>query len=369
MEMAIAFGIVALLVVLGALVFALRGRGTDPKLTEIAERQGELVGRLAQMAEQGVAAQAQAGAQLQAQERALAKAVEERLAELTRRLDDSLAKSSQTTTATITDLRERLVKIDEAQKSITELSNQVVGLQDILSNKQARGAFGETQLEAIVSDQLPTAYFELQATLSNRCRVDCLIKLPPPLGPLAVDAKFPREAYDAFRAVGSQEPARGQAQRAFAASIQTHVRDIAAKYIIAGETAEAALMFVPSEAIYAEIFASAQDVADKARRDRVFIVSPTTLWAVLNTMRAILKDVRMREQAGLIQKEVATLLEDIVRLAKRVDSLEQHFTQAEKDVREIRTSTDKIVRRGERIGEVPHEEPAVAVPPLPPAAG
>jgi len=344
-----------------AIVIALRGRGADPEVMRLAQSQSELVGSLKTLVDQSAAAQAATAERLQAQERALAKALEERFADITRRVGEHLEKSAQATSTTIGDLRERLVKIDEAQKSLAELSSHVVSLQDILSNKQARGAFGEEQLEAIVRDQLPPAHFEFQATLSNRTRADCLLRLPPPLGPLAIDAKFPREAYDAMREAGGDEAARAAAQRAFANAITKHVNDIADKYIIPGETAEAAMMFVPSEAVYCEIYTSIKDVADKARRARVFIVSPTTLWAVLNTMRAILKDARMREQADAIQREVGLLLEDVARLGKRVDNLEGHFAAAEKDVREIRTSADKILRRGDRIQDVELEK---AAPPL-----
>ncbi|MBI3452594.1 MAG: DNA recombination protein RmuC [Rhodospirillales bacterium] len=343
-----------------AIAFALGHRAAPGVDAEMAR----LTGRLDQMARDSAAAQAAVSASLQAQERALAKALEERFADIAKRIGDNLDKSALTTATTITDLRERLVKIDEAQKNLAELSTHVVTLQDILSNKQARGAFGEEQLEAIVRDQMPPAHVEFQATLSNGKRADCLIRLPPPLGPLAIDAKFPREAWDALRAA-ADETARDQAQRAFATAIMGHVRDIAEKYIIPGETAEAALMFVPSEAVYAEIYTGAADVADKARRARVFIVSPTTLWAVLNTMRAVLKDVRMREQAHVIQKEVETMLEDVVRLAERIGALETHFTAAEKDIRQIRTSTDKIIRRSDRIREVEvgeDERPPLAPP-------
>lgn len=351
-----------------ALFLALRPRGADPELMRLAQSQSELVGSLKTLVDQSAAAQAATAERFQAQERALAKALEERFADITHRVGEHLEKSAQATATTVGDLRERLVKIDEAQKSLSELSSHVVSLQDILSNKQARGAFGEEQLEAIVRDQLPPAHFDLQATLSNRMRVDCLLKLPPPLGALAIDAKFPREAYDALREAGADDAARVAAQRAFGVAVNNHVRDIAEKYIIPGETAEAALMFVPSEAVYCEIYTAIKDVADKARRARVFIVSPTTLWAVLNTMRAILKDARMREQAGAIQKEVALLLEDVARLSKRVENLEGHFAAAEKDVREIRVSADKVIRRGDRIQDVELEGapgPVALVPPTP----
>jgi DNA recombination protein RmuC len=370
MDVSLIVAVAAAAIALAVAILALRARGqaSDPELIRLAQSQSELVGSLKTLVDQSAAAQSATAERLQAQERALAKALEDRFADITKRVGEHLEKSAQATSTTIGDLRERLVKIDEAQKGLAELSTHVVSLQDILSNKQARGAFGEEQLEAIVRDQLPPAHFEFQATLSNQKRVDCVLRLPPPLGPLAIDAKFPREAYDALREAGADEAARVAAQRAFASTIAKHVSDIAEKYIIPGETAEAAMMFVPSEAVYCEIYAGAKDIADKARRARVFIVSPTTLWAVLNTMRAILKDVRMREQADAIQREVGLLLDDIGRLSKRVDNLESHFSAAEKDVREIRTSAEKIIRRGDRIQDVELEKTAPPLTLVPPAA-
>ena len=362
--------IIALAAIVALVIAAImrgRGGGSDEVLARSAQQQSELAGRLAQMAEQAAAAQNQTAERLQAQERTLAKVLEERLAALDKRLVEGLEKSTQTTSATITDVRERLVKIDEAQRSIAELSTHVVSLQDILSNKQARGAFGEEQLEAIVRDQLPPAHFAFQETLSNGTRVDCLIKLPPPLGPLGIDAKFPREAWDGLRAAGAEEGARAQAAKAFASAIAIHVKAIADKYVIPGETAEAALMFVPSEAVYAEIYASAGEVADQARRRRVFIVSPTTLWAVLNTMRAILKDARMREQAGRIQLEVEALLNDVRLLDERAEKLQKHFGQAEEDVRKLRTSAERIAQKGEKIRDVELAEDEEKKPLAPPA--
>ena len=353
---------VAAVVAALALAAAFRPRRADPELSRLAQSQSELVGGLKALIDQSTASQAATAERLQAQERALAKALDERLAEVGRRVGETLERSAKTTNETVIDLRERLARIDEAQKNLAELSAQVVTLQDILSNKQARGAFGEEQLEAIVRDQLPPANFAFQATLGNRTRVDCLLTLPPPLGRLSIDAKFPREAYDALRAAGD-EAARTTAQRAFAAAVMQHVRDIADKYIIPGETAEAALMFVPSEAVYCEIYTTIHDIADKARRARVFIVSPTTLWAVLNTMRAVLKDARMREQAGAIQTEVGHLLDDVDRLSKRIDNLEGHFAAAERDLREIRISADKIIRRSDRIRHADLDGSAAALTP------
>ena len=336
---------VSLALVLGALAVLvfLRGRG--------AGGAAEIAGRLTQMAESQAATQAQLAERLQAQERALTKAIEERLADFSKRIGDRLQESASQNQTTLTDLRERLAVIDKAQKNITELSTQVVGLQDILANKQARGAFGEIQLRDIVEKILPPSAYAFQVTLGNGKRADCLLQLPNPPGPIAIDSKFPLESYEALCAA-REEPAITVARRALAADLRKHVRDIAEKYIVPGETAESALMFLPSEAVYAEIHSNFRGVVDESHQATVWIVSPTTLWAVLTTIRAVLRDVRMREQAGLIQVEVQTLLKDVMRLDDRVGKLQSHFTQASDDVRQIRISTDKITTRGDRIAEV-----------------
>jgi DNA recombination protein RmuC len=324
------------------------------------QAQAALGGRLAQLAETQTATQSSLGERLQAQERALAKAVEDRLAELGKRMDDGLQQSSHRQATTLHDLRERLAVIDAAQKNITELSAQVVSLQDVLSNKQARGAFGEIQLADLVRNILPPSAYEFQAALGANRRVDCLLKLPNPPGPIAVDAKFPLESWHGLRQA-KDEAERILASRAFAAAILKHVRDIAEKYIVPGETAESALMFLPSEAVYAELHANFPEVVDKSYRAKVWIVSPTTLMATLNTVRAVLKDVRMREQAGQIQKEVRLLLDDIGRLDDRVAGLGKHFDQAVEDVRQIRISTDKVAKRADRIESVQMGEDATEV--------
>ena len=292
----------------------------------------------------------------------------QRLESLTRRLGESLNLQTEKTGESLLKLQERLAIIDAAQKNISELSQQVVGLQDILSNKQARGAFGELQLNDLVSAILPPSAYVFQAKLSNGRIADCLLSLPNPPGPIVIDAKFPLESYRALAAGGDDE-ARRRAGREFDAAIIKHVHDIRDRYIVPGETAESALMFLPSEAVYAELHANHADVVDRSFRARVWIVSPTTLMATLNTVRAVLKDVRMREQASVIQNEVHKMMGDVRRLDKRVENLQRHFSQADSDVREIRTSADKIVSRGERIEEVQLgddgiEEPALVPPPL-----
>ena len=227
----------------------------------------------------------------------------------------------------------------------------MVGLQDILANRQARGAFGEIQLNDLETAILPPSAYAFQATLSNNRIADCLLRLPNPPGAIAIDAKFPLESYHALRAA-TDDAARERALRAFGTDVMKHVRDIAEKYIVPGETAESALMFLPAEAVYAELHASLPDIVEKSYRARVWIVSPTTLMATLNTVRAVLKDARMREQAGVIQVEVENLLDDVERLDGRVVNLQRHFEQANEDVRQIRTSAEKVARRGDRIKDV-----------------
>ena len=321
----------------------------------ITAGQHDLAGRLAQMGEAGVAAQARIDERLHAQERLLSKTLEERLAAITRRLGDGMEKSTTQSLETIGEVKKRLALIDAAQKTIAELGGQVVSLQEVLSNKQARGAFGEIQLNDLVSAILPPSAYAFQVTLGTGSRADCLIKLPNPPGPIAIDAKFPLESYHALRNATDDE-ARTRAGRAFRTAIATHINAIADKYIVPGETAESALMFLPSEAVYAELHANFVDVVERSYRARVWIVSPTTLMATLNTVRAVLKDVRMREQAGVIQTQVLALLEDVTRLDERVAKLQRHFEQAGEDVRQIRISTDKVTRKATRIEEIQLED-------------
>jgi DNA recombination protein RmuC len=290
---------------------------------------------------------------LREQEQALSKVVSERLDQ-----------SEKATGQVVTDLRERLARIDEAQKKIGELSTQVVGLQEILSNKQARGAFGEVQLNDLVQSALPPSAYEFQSTLSTGARADCLLKLPNPPGSIAIDAKFPLESYRLLQAVKPGDAqALNAAQRAFQLAMRKHIVDIRDRYILPGETAESALLFLPSEAIYAELHANFAAVVDESYKARVWIVSPTTMMATLNTVRAVLKDVRMREQAGEIQKQVGMMLADVKRLDERVDNLKRHFAQTEKDLREIDISSTQISKRGERIVATEFEDAPAALPP------
>ena len=280
---------------------------------------------------------------LREQEQALSKVVGERL-----------DRTEKATGQIVTDLRERLVRIDEAQKKIGDLSTQVVSLQEVLSNKQARGAFGEVQLNDLVQNALPPQAYEFQSTLSTGARVDCLLHLPNPPGSIGIDAKFPLESYSALRAVAAGDSAALQlAQRGFQQAIRKHIADIRDKYIVPGETAEA---------VYAELHANFTGLIEESYRARVWIVSPTTMMATLNTVRAVLKDVRMREQAGEIQKTVGLLLEDVRRLDDRVDKLKSHFAATEKDLRDVDVSADRITKRGQRILDVDLGEEPTALP-------
>ncbi len=333
---------VGLILVLGFLLLWLRLKPDEEPKEDPEEwrRQAELEGRLKALADNQVALQ---------------KAIDDRLATVSQRLGEGLHQSAEKTAKSLGELQHRLQVIDKAQENLTKLSTDMVGLQDILSNKQARGAFGEIQLTDLVSAILPPSAFEMQVTLSNGRRADCLIKMPNPPGPIAVDAKFPLESYQALQDAGKSD-ARVAAERAFRVAVQKHVSDIAGRYILPGETAESALMFLPSEAVYAELHANFRDVVEKSFAARVWIVSPTTLMATLNTIRAVLRDVRVREQAHLIQKEVRTLMQDIGRLDDRVNNLQKHFGQAEKDIREIGISTGKITNRADKIEELELEE-------------
>ncbi len=310
----------------------------------------QLAGRLDQLAAQQAAAQNALSERLQAQERALAAKLDERLNSLQDRVGRTLQSNAEQAGQTMTELRERLAVIDAAQKNIVELSSQVVDLQNVLSNKQARGAFGEVQLQDIVQSAMPAQTYEFQAQLAGK-RVDCLLRLPNPPGAIGIDAKFPLESYRALREA-KDEAAIIQARRDFTVAIRLHVKAIAEKYIVPGETADSALMFLPSEAVYAELHAGFPSLVEEAGRLRVWIVSPTTLMATLTTIRAVLKDVSMREQAHVIQKKVGELGLDVNRLGERVDRLQRHFGQVVEDVRQVAVSSDKIVQKAAAIRDV-----------------
>ncbi|MFP4568847.1 DNA recombination protein RmuC [Rhodosalinus sp.] len=287
--------------------------------------------------------------------------MEARLAEVNTQMAESLTGSARRTAQTLGELQERLKTIDRAQEKITRLSGDVLGLQDILSNKQTRGAFGEIQLNDILAKALPRDSYTLQPTLSNGARPDCVIHLPEPPGPIAIDSKFPLEAYEALRRAETPEDAR-RAGQALRQAVRTHIRAIAEKYVLEGETAEGAILFLPSEAVYAELHANFPEVVREGFAARVWIVSPTTCMATLTTMRAILKDARMQAEAGRIRRELSLLHADVERLGARVQNLDRHFGQAARDIAEIKVSAEKAGTRARRLDSFDFEDLAPDAP-------
>ena len=308
----------------------------DPRLDTLLAAQGEISGRFQQTLE--------AQAQLQ-------KALGERLDALNQRMGQSLSDSAEKTAASLSGITERLSVIDEAQKNVAALSGHVVSLQEILSDKQTRGAFGQERMEAIVSDQLPPDHYAFQHTLSNGSRPDCIIRIPNMGAVIVVDSKFPLEAYEALRIAANEAETKAAGQR-LRADMQKHVKDISEKYLIPGETQTPALMFVPSESLYAELHTNFSDLVQRARRAQVVIVSPHVFMLAINTIQTLMRDAKMREQASRIQKEVALLLVDVNRLGERIGALRQHFDRTHKDIGEIETSMKKIASRAEGIEKV-----------------
>lgn len=352
-------GAVALLFMLILLIVVLRRSGQSALMTQhLAAQMGGLgshVNELSNGQQQlfgGLNSVTEAQAQQQAQ---TLKLMEQRLAQVNEAMGQNLSSSAQRTAQSLGELQQRLQTIDKAQENITKLSGDVLSLQDILSNKQTRGAFGEIQLNDIVSKALPSDSYSLQSTLSNGKRADCLIHLPNPPGPIAIDSKFPLEAYEALRNATNDWEVN-EAAKLMRSSVKTHIKAIAEKYIIEGETADGALMFLPSEAVYAELHANFPELIREGFAARVWIVSPTTCMATLNTMRAILKDARMQEQAGAIRKELGLLYADVDRLGTRVENLDRHFSQAAKDISDIKISADKAGKRANRLNNFDFEE-------------
>lgn len=310
----------------------------------LSDGQQQLAGGLSQVSEGAASAQSK-----------LLQLLESRLAEVQRGMTESLSGTATRTARSLGELQQRLETIDKAQANIEKLSGNVLSLQDILSNKQTRGAFGEIQLNDIVQKALPSDSYTMQATLSNGRRADCLIHLPNPPGPIVIDSKFPLEAYEALRRAKNNSE-QIEAVRMMRIAVRTHIRAIAERYIIEGETAEGAMMFLPSEAVYAELHANFPELVREGFAAKVWIVSPTTCMATLHTMRAILKDARMRAQAGAIRKELAALHADVERLGDRVLNLDRHFGQAAKDIEEIKTSAQKAGRRAAKLDNFDFEE-------------
>ena len=352
-------GIAALVLIILLLVATTRAAGRSARATGPLAAQMQGLGQRVQMLSDGQqqlagglthVSEAQAAAQAN-----MLQLMEQRLQAVTVQMNENLSGTSRRTAQSLGELQQRLQAIDKAQDNITKLSGDVLSLQDILSNKQTRGAFGEIQLADIVSKALPSDSYTMQATLSNGKRADCLIHLPNPPGPIIVDAKFPLEAYEKLRSAATDWEVK-DAARQLRQSVRAHIKAISEKYLIEGETADGALMFLPSEAVYAELHANFPEVVRDGFAARVWIVSPTTCMATLNTMRAILKDARMRAQAGAIRKELSMLFQDVERLGTRVENLDRHFGQAAKDVADIRISAEKAGRRARRLDAFDFEE-------------
>jgi DNA recombination protein RmuC len=346
-------GLVLVLLVVIAIVLA-RGssRGQVAAMAQ-AIRADELEERLADM----LRAQVESSGRMQAMGEALAgrqsemaRVVNDRLDAVTHRVGQSMEQSTRNTMDSLRHLHERLAVIDNAHKNLTDLTTQVTTLRDVLANKQSRGAFGQARMEAIVQDGMPKGSYEFQYTLSNNKRPDCVVFLPDQR-PLCIDAKFPLEAVTALRDARSDEEKKQAAQRVRQDMLR-HVNDIAQKYLIPGETQEMALLFVPSESVYAEIHDGFDDVVQKAYRARVVVVSPSLLMLAIQVMQQILKDARMREAADQIRTEVVSMTDDLGRLRERVLKLQQHFGQANEDVRQILISADKIEKRASRIEDL-----------------
>lgn len=321
-----------------------RAREMDDKMAELARIQAEMTGRLQTVAEVFGTRQTD-----------VARLLAERIEGLQHRMGQGLEANARRQTEGLSQFHERLAVIDAAQKNLTDLAGEMVGLKEILSNKQARGAYGQGRMEAIVRDGLPGGAYAFQATLSNRTRPDCVLRLPGDPRALVIDAKFPLEGFSALR-VARGEEARGRAAQKVRTDVAVHIRDMAQKYLIPGETQDMALMFVPSESIYADLQEHFEDMVQRAHRARIVILSPSLLALAIQVVQALARDARIRDEAKVIQVEVTKLLEDVSRLGDRVAKLDAHFTQARDDVSQIKTSTEKIARRGGRIAALEFEE-------------
>lgn len=290
----------------------------------------------------------------------LTQKTDQRLQEISGQVEKRLAEGFEKTTATFADIVKRLALIDEAQKKITELSSNVVSLQEVLADKRSRGAFGEVQLSALVHNVLPESGYALQYTLPNGNRADCVLFLPPPTGTIAIDAKFPLESYQRMTDIDLPDHERKAAEKQFKLDVKKHIQDIASKYIIPGTTSDGAAMFIPAEAIFGEIHSHHPDIVDAAYAARVWPVSPTNMMAILNTARAVLKDAATREQVNIIQDHLRMLSKDFDRFRGRMDNLSKHIRQAHTDMEEVHTSAQKISDRFEKIERVELENTSTA---------
>lgn len=316
------------------------------------EMQQSIEKRLGEMSQSNIEKMADSNKQMQ-------ELLHQRLKEISGQVEKRLDKGFEKTTETFTNVVSRLAKIDEAQKKITELSSNVVSLQEVLSDKRSRGAFGEVQMAALVRNMMPENSFSLQHSLSNGTRVDCMLFLPEPTGNLAVDSKFPLDSYKRMMDNDLAESDRQAAERQFRLDVKKHLKDISEKYIIPGETSDSAVMFIPAESVFAEIHAHQPELVEESHRKRVWMVSPSTLMAVLTTVRAVLKDAATRQQVHLIQEHLVGLSQDFGRFRKRMDDLSTHIRLANDDVNKVNTSAKKISSRFEKIEKVELEDDGI----------
>ncbi|MEO1745081.1 MAG: DNA recombination protein RmuC [Pseudomonadota bacterium] len=318
----------------------MRAEQAEARVSDVLQAQSEMQGRLTSIADMFGARQSE-----------MSNTLDQRLDAMTLRLGQSMSEQQRSTHENLSQLKERLAVIDTAQNNIRELAGQVVELQSILSNKQTRGAFGQGRMEVIIEDGLPMGAYAFQTTLTNGNRPDCVVAMPNDAPGLVIDAKFPLESWNAIRNASSPDIATAAAKR-FRNDMAVHIKDISSKYLIAGETQDTAFLFVPSESIFADLHEHHETTVQLAHKHRIVIVSPSLLMLSIQVIQALLKDARMREQAHLIQHEVARLIDDIGRLDDRVHKLQTHFGQANKDIDDILISTGKISKRGQKIEDM-----------------
>lgn len=333
-----------------------RAQASEARIAELTRAHAEMTGRLQAFAE--------ALAQRQSD---LGRTVSERLDQVTQRVGENLTTGTRATMEQLQKLEARISVIDAARENISQLADQVTGLKAILANKQARGAFGQGRMEAIIKDALPPSGYSFQTTLGSGARPDCLITLPGDNRPLAIDAKFPLEAFEQLRMAAPDEVKSAEAR--IRSDVGKHIKDVAEKYLVPGETQDVALLFVPSESIYAELNERFEDVVQRAHKMRVLIVSPSLLMLAVQVVQGLVRDAAMREQAHLIQDEVRKLLEDIDRLSARTAKLATHFAQAEQDLSDLEVSSGKIAKRGARIRQMDFGAAPEALPNPIPARG
>lgn len=350
-EFIIAVAAMGIFLLLVAVILAWRAqsgrKAAQLKASEMEYRLAELSGVLQNFS-----------AQAQGQQMNLQRTLDERLDQVSQRVGYGLNEQTQRTAHSLSQLHERLAVIDAAQSNMMALSGEMMTLKDILSNKQTRGAFGQGRMEAIITDGLHSKAYAFQATLSNGTRPDCLISLPDSRLKLVIDSKFPLESYNAMREAGD-DVSHKAAENRLKSDVLKHVKDIAEKYLVHGETHETAIMFVPSESIYAELNEKFEDVVQKAHRMRIILASPNVLMLLVQTMQAIVKDAAMREQAHVIQGEVVKLLDDVGRMKDRVGDLKRHFEMANTDLDKLGISTDRIAKRAMKIESMDVEPTAI----------